>query len=175
MAQILLLAAAAPTAEAKLLGMDAEYWVWTGIALFLVFAFWRFKAHRLIVTALDAHIAEARRTLDEAAAIRAEAEALLTAARDKLVAAKADAAQMLHRARDEAAGLIAQAEADTAALVARREKMATDKIAAAERAALASIRARAADGAVEVARHIIAKNHDAVADGALVDEAIGAL
>ena len=167
--------AAAPEAEPRLLGLDAEGWVYLGITVFLALAFFKFKAHRLITDALDSHIAEARRTLDEAAAIRGEAEALLNEAKAKLADAKDDARAMLAHARDEAEALIAKAEADTGEVIALREKMAADKIAAAERAAVTAIRARAANGAINVAQAVIAKMHDAGADKVLVDGAIGAL
>ena len=171
----LLTAAASEATEPKLLGFGAEEWVYVGITIFLLLAFFKFKAHKHVTNALDAHIAEARRTLDEAAAIRGEAEALLGEAKAKLSAAKDDAKAMLAHAREEAEGLIAKAEADTTDIIARREKMATDKISAAERAAVDAIRARAATGAIDVARAVIAKTHDAGADKGLVDEAIGAL
>jgi F-type H+-transporting ATPase subunit b len=53
--------------------------------------------------------------------------------------------------------------------------MAEDKIAAAERAAVADLRARAADAATTAAGALIAENHTAAADKALVDQAIAGI
>jgi F-type H+-transporting ATPase subunit b len=53
--------------------------------------------------------------------------------------------------------------------------MAEDKIAAAERAAIAEVRARAADAAANAAAKLIAQGHDAKADKALVDRTISTL
>ena len=61
------------------------------------------------------------------------------------------------------------------ALAARRRKIAEDKIAAAELAAVAELRAKAADAAAIAARGLIAENHSASADKALVDQAIAAI
>jgi len=53
--------------------------------------------------------------------------------------------------------------------------MAEDKIAAAERAAVAEVRAKAADAATRAAASIIAETHGAGADKPLVDKAIAGL
>ena len=53
--------------------------------------------------------------------------------------------------------------------------MAEDKIAAAERAAIAEVRARAADAAAAAAGAIIAEKHGAEADKQLVDQTIAGL
>jgi F-type H+-transporting ATPase subunit b len=82
---------------------------------------------------------------------------------------------MRKAAEHEAEGLIADARINAEALVARRQKMAEDKIGAAERTALAAIRAKAVNAATSAAATLIAQGHDANADKALVDRAIGGL
>ncbi len=173
----LLAEAAHESAEAHptLLGLDAEGWVYTGISLFLLIAVFGAKAHRQVLGALDAQIAETRKSLDEAAAIRAEAEALLADAKAKQAASAKDAAALLAHAGEEAEAIVAKAQADTKDLVARRAKMAQDKIAAAERAAVEALRAKAAASATAAAGALIADSHDAKADAKLVDEAIAAI
>ena len=74
-----------------------------------------------------------------------------------------------------AEGIVAQARNDASALIERRGKMAEDKIAAAERAAIAEVRAKAANAAAAAAAKLIAEGHDAGADRALVDQAIAGL
>lgn len=159
----------------ELLGLNAEGWVYVGLTLFLILAFVVGKAHRRIAEGLDARIAETRKTLDEAQAIRAEAEALLAKAKAQQAASAGDAQAIIAHAEAEAKELIAKAESDAAELMARRARMAEDKIAAAERAAVAEVRARAASAATAAAAALIAERHGPDADKALVDETISGL
>ena len=71
--------------------------------------------------------------------------------------------------------IVAKAKSDAEALIARRGKSAEEKIAAAERNAVAELRARTAEAAAQAARGLIAKNHNASADKALVDQAIAGI
>lgn len=158
-----------------LLGLGAEGWVYIGLTIFLLLAIFVAKAPKRIADALDARIADTRRQLDEAKAIRAEAEALLAEAKKRHAASAGDAASIVVHAEQEAAALLAKAETDAAELIARRGQMAEDKIAAAERAALAEVRAKVADAATRAAAAIIADTHGASADKPLVDKAIAGL
>ena len=161
--------------EATLLGLGAEGWVYAGVTIFFLIAIFGMKAHKQILFALDAQIAETRKSLDEAQAIRGEAEALLASAKAQQAAAAKEAEGIVAHARHEAEAIVAKAESDTAELIARREKMAEDKIAAAERAAVEDLRAKTAAAAAAAAQSIIAAQHGAKADKALVDEAIAAI
>jgi F-type H+-transporting ATPase subunit b len=158
-----------------LLGLGAEGWVYVGLTIFILLAIFIAKAPKRITDALDARIAETRRQLDDAKAIRAEAEALLAAAKQRDAASAGDAQAIVAHAEQEAQALLAKAKTDAAELVARRGQMAEDKIAAAERAALAEVRAKAADAATKAAASIIADTHGAGADAKLVDKAIAGL
>jgi len=161
-------------AEPVALGLTPPMWValsmatLIGIALFL-------KVPGMLTSGLDASIASIKKQLDEARALRAEAEALRKEYADKIAGAEKDAADMLAHARHEADAIIAKAEADTKDVIARREKMASDKIAAAERGAVDALRAKAAEAAATAAGALIAANHSAAADKKLVDEAIGGI
>jgi F-type H+-transporting ATPase subunit b len=158
-----------------LLGLGAEGWVYVGITIFLLLAIFVAKAPKRITDILDQRIADTRRQLDEAKAIRAEAEALLTQAKARNAASAGDAAAIITHAEAEAKLMLAKAESDTAELISRRQKMAEDKIAAAERGAIAEVRATAADAAARAAAAIIADKHDAKADKPLVDRTISGL
>ncbi len=158
-----------------LLGFGAEGWVYWGLTIFLLLAIFYAKAPQKIAEALDARIANTRRQLDEATAIRAEAEALLADAKKRSAASAGDAAAIIAHAEAEAKTMLAKAEADAADLMARRAKMAEDKIAAAERGAIAEVRAKAADAATRAATAIIMDRHDASADKPLVDRTISGL
>lgn len=161
--------------EQTLLGLNAEGWVYVGLTIFLLLALFVAKAPKKIAEALDARIAETKRQLDEAKAIRAEAEALLAKAKAQQAASAGDAKAILAHAEQEAADLIAEAEKTATDLTARRAKMAEDKIAAAERSAIADVRARAAEAATSAAARLIAERHDPAADKALVDRTIAGL
>jgi F-type H+-transporting ATPase subunit b len=161
-------------AKPKALGFDATMLV--GLAMAVLFAIFLVKkVPAAIGKALDAKIAGIRAQLDEAAAIRAEAEQLKAEYEARAASAESDAAAMVERARSEAEAIRAKAETDAAALVERRTRMAEDKIAAEERAALQQLRATAADAAAKAAARIIAERHDAGSDKALVDQAIAEL
>lgn len=149
---------------------------WVALAMIAVFAIllWK-KVPAAIGKALDAKIAAIREQLDEAAALRQEAEALKAEYQAKADAAEAEAAAMIERAHGEAQAIVAKANADADALIERRAKMAEDKIAAEERAAIAGLRATAANAATQAATRLIAERNDAASDAKLVDSAIAGL
>lgn len=159
----------------ELLGLSGEGWVYVGLTIFILIAIFVAKAPKIITDSLDARIAETRRMLDEARAIRAEAEALLKNAQAQSKASAGDAAAIVENAEAEAKILLADAKKQAADLTARRAKMAEDKIAAAERGAIADIRTKAATAAASVAAQVIAQSHDVKADKSLIDAAIAHL
>lgn len=182
MANLLLLAAeaaehgaAAAHAEPAAFGfITPGIWVALAMTTLILIMVWK-KVPGMITSGLDSSISQIRQQLDEAKALRAEAEALRNEYAAKIAGAEQDAAAMLEHAAHEADAIVAKAEADTKALIKRREKMAQDKIEAAERAAIDDLRAKAADAATRAARSLITAQHDAKADKALVDEAIAGL
>lgn len=133
------------------------------------------KVPALIVGGLDKQIADIRRQLEEAKALRAEAEALRDEYARKIADAEKSAADMATQANHEAEVIVTKAKVDAAELVQRRARMAEDKIAAAERNALAEVRARAAAAAASAAGALIAQRHGVDADKALVDRTIAGL
>lgn len=160
--------------EPHALGIAPGGWVALAILVLIGVAIWK-KAPAMLTSGLDKSIAEIKAQLEEARTLRAEAEALRQEYASKIANAEKDAAAMIEHARHEAEAIVAKAEKDTTDLIARREKMAEDKIAAAERGAVAELRAKAADAAAVAARGLIARNHGADADKALVDQAIGSI
>lgn len=169
-------AAAAHTEHAEPVALGLTPGGWVGLAMlgFLLILAWK-GVHKLILGGLDSKIAAIREQLDEAKALRAEAEALRGEYAAKIANAEKDAASMLDNARHEADAIVAKAEQDTTAMIARREQMAADKIAAAERQAVADLRARAAEASTAAAAALIADRHNAAADAALADTVIAGL
>ena len=129
------------------------------------------KVPGMITKALDGRIAKIETDLAEADRLRAEAKALLESYAKKRADAEKEAEGIVLAAREEAFRLTAEASASLETLVARRTKAVEDKIAQAEQQAVAEVRARAADLAVEAARVVLQKQMGQKG-GALVDRAI---
>ncbi|HEV2748176.1 MAG TPA: F0F1 ATP synthase subunit B [Allosphingosinicella sp.] len=164
----------APHAEPTALGLDATAWVAVAMLVVIAILIWK-KVPAAIGRSLDRKIAGIREQLDEAARLRAEAEALRAEYEAKAARAGAEAQSMIERARHEADGIIQQAKRDAAALIERRARMAEDKIAAAERGAIAEVRAKAAAAAAAAAEALIREQHGAEADTAMIDRTIAGL
>ena len=158
--------------EPLALGMASAAWIVAAAMAVLVGVALYLKVPKTITVGLDKSIAAIKHQLEEAKALRAEAEALHKQYANKIADAEREAAEMLDHARDEAEAIVAKAVVDTTALIARREKMASDKISAAELAAIQELRATAATVATTAASALIKARHGAGADKALVDSAI---
>ncbi|MFM7402520.1 MAG: hypothetical protein ACKO1N_00190 [Erythrobacter sp.] len=165
---------AAHAAEPTLVGLEAYQIVSIAMLVLIAVMVWK-KVPGLITGGLDAKIAEIRKALDDAKALRADAEALRAEYAAKIAGAEKDAEAMLAGAREEADAILAKAEADSEVMVARRQRMAEDKIAAAERAAIAEVKATAVSAATAASKLLIAERHDGAADKTLADEVIAAL
>lgn len=161
--------------EATLLGVGAEGWVYTGVAIFIVLAVVIGKVPSLIAKALDDRIAGVRKQLDEAASLRAEAEKLLAQAQAAKAAAESEAAAIRARAQAEATELVKASEAAASEAIARRTAAAASRIAAAERTATAELKAEVAAQVTRAAAAIIAARADQDLKTRLTDEAIAGL
>jgi F-type H+-transporting ATPase subunit b len=144
------------------------------MAVLIVIMLWK-KVPALITGMLDKQIVAIREQLEEARALRAEAERLRADYAARIASAEKDAEAMLDHARVEAEAIIARAAKDTSDVIGRREKMASDKIAAAEHAAVDELRQRAVNAAAGAASQLIAARLGADADRALVGNAISGL
>jgi F-type H+-transporting ATPase subunit b len=156
------------------LGMNATVWVSLAMLVVIVLMVWK-KVPAILGSMLDKKIAGIRAQLDEASALRADAEKIKAEYEAKAKAAASEAEAMLVHAREEANAIVERARVDASSLIERRGRMAEDKIAAAERSAVAEVRAKAAAAATAAAAALIAERHDATADTALVDKAISGL
>ena len=156
------------------LGFDATMLVALAMIAVIVLAIWK-KVPAMIAGALDNQIAGIRQQLDQATALRAEAEAIKTEYEAKAKQAAIDAEAMKAAAEEEAKLIVSRAKSDATALIGRRAQAAEEKIAAAERAAIADVRKKAASAAAAAASQLIAVHHDAKADAALIDQSIASL
>ncbi|EGD59150.1 AtpF, ATP synthase F0, B subunit [Novosphingobium nitrogenifigens DSM 19370] len=133
------------------------------------------KVPSLITGGLDKQIVAIREQLDEAKALRAEAEKMRADYAARISNAEKDAEAMLAHARREAELIISRATSETAEVIARREKMAGEKIAAAEHAAVEDLRKRAVSAAAAAAGQLIAARHGLDADRAMINGTIANL
>ena len=151
-----------------------EFWVAIGFLLFVAVLLY-LKVHKSAASALDARGNKIKADLDEAARLRAEAEALLAAAQARLAGSADDAAKIVAQAERNAAEIAAQATRDLDALIVRRTAAAQARIAAAERGAEAALRSHAVDIATAKARALLADGNDAATQTRLTDAAIADL
>jgi F-type H+-transporting ATPase subunit b len=132
----------------------------------------RARVPALIAKALDTRIDGIREQLDQAAKLRAEAEALRDEYTRKSKEAAVEIVAMKEAAAHQANEIVEKAKRDSVALIARRQAMAEDKIASTERAAIEQVRVRVAEVATAAARELIAAKHGAEEDSKLVDQSI---
>jgi F-type H+-transporting ATPase subunit b len=149
---------------------NPETWV---AAAFIIFVALTAKPiGRAIGKGLDDRAAKIKAQLDEARALRDEAERLLAEHQRKQIAAVKEAETILARAREEGERLRRESTANLEAAFARREKMAIDKIAQAEAQAVADVRNQAIAVAIAAAAKLLSENIDAGKADALIEDSI---
>lgn len=153
--------------------LDPKFWVAVSFVLFFVI-FGR-KVFGGLLSALDKRADGIRTQLNEAAKLRAEAEAMLKAAEAERAAAMKEAEELLARAKSEAERVAAAAQAEAEAAAQRRERMAMDRIAAAEAGAISEVRQAAAEIATSAARNLLSETLDASKDAGLIEKGLAEL
>jgi F-type H+-transporting ATPase subunit b len=134
---------------------EAEFWVAVAFVIFVGVLFY-VGVHKTIAGALDKRRGRIQSELEEAARLKAEAQALLAEYRQKTANAEKEAAAIVEGAKADAERLAAEAHAKLEEFVARRTKMAEVKIAQAEQQALAEVRSVAAEAAVAASETLLA-------------------
>jgi len=150
--------------------MDNSFWATVGLVLFLGLMVY-FGLPRVIGTMLDKRIKQIADELDAAKTLREEAAALLVEYEQKRIAAEGEAEAIIAAAKQEAERLTADAQTALADMVTRRTKAVEDKIAQAEAQAIAEVRSRSADVAIEAARSVLTTEM-AARGNKVVDQAI---
>lgn len=110
--------------------------------------------------------------LNEARALREEAQALLASFERKQKDVQAQADRIVENAREEATRAATQAKADMRAAVDRRMAAAEEQLASAQASAVRDIRDRAVTAAIAAAQSVIAAQMTAARSNDLIDEAI---
>jgi F-type H+-transporting ATPase subunit b len=134
--------------------LASEFWVLVPVLLFLALVAWKggFKAAG---SALDKRAVAIRDELDEARRLREEAQTLLASYQRQQAEAETLAEEIVERARRDAETMAAKARTDLTERLQRRAAQAEAKIASAESQALAEVKSKAADLAVNMAEELI--------------------
>lgn len=150
---------------------NTDFIVTVAFLLFVGVLFY-FKVPGLLAGLLDKRADGIKSELDEARALRDEAQSLLAVYERKQREVQDQADRIVAAAKESAAEAAEQAKKDLAASIERRVQAAEDQIASAESAAIKKVRDEAARIAIAAAGEVIAKEMTAKKAGALVDDAI---
>jgi F-type H+-transporting ATPase subunit b len=153
---------------------DAHFWVGVAFVIFLGLMV-ALGVHKLAWNALGESGRKVQAQLDEAAALRAEAQGLLESIKVERAAAEKQAAEILAAAKEEAQRFAAESQVKLAETIERRGRMAERKIAQAEAQAEADVRAAAADLATQMAEQVLSQRLAGAKSDPLIDKALGQL
>ncbi len=152
--------------------MELDNTFWTAAAFFVFLGLMVYlKVPGMVTRSLDAKIDKIQQDLDEAKRLREEAQALLAKYELKRKEAQNEANDIIAAAEEEAERIAQEAKVSLEEMIARRTRSVEEKIAQAEAQALAEVRARSADVAIEAARAILVEQMSDQGD-ALVEDAI---
>ena len=131
-----------------------------------------FKVPGLVGGMLDKRADSIKAELDEAKALREEAQSLLATYERKQKEVQEQADRIVASAKEEATNAANAAKDDIAKSITRRLAAAEDQIASAQASAVKDVRDQAIAVAVGAAKDVMAKQMDAKAAGSLIDDAI---
>ena len=132
----------------------------------------KFKVPSILAGLLDKRAEGIQSELDEARALREEAQSLLASYERKQLEVQEQADRIVAAAKESAKEAAEQAKADLAASIERRVQNAEDQIASAEAGAVKKVRDEAITIAVKAAGEVVAKEMTSAKAGTLIDDAI---
>ncbi|MBO9474536.1 F0F1 ATP synthase subunit B [Shimia sp. R10_1] len=150
---------------------NTDFIVTLGFILFIAVLFY-FKVPSLLGGMLDKRAEDIKSELDEARALREEAQIVLASYERKQKEVQEQAARIVEQAKAEAQAAADQAKVDLQNSIARRLAAAEDQIASAEAAAVKEVRDQAVVVAVGAARDVIAGQMTAASANKLIDAGI---
>ncbi len=150
---------------------NPEFVVVIGFVLFLALLAY-LKVPGLIGGMLDKRAEAIKSDLDEAKALREEAQTILASYERKQKEVQEQADRIVEAAKAEAEIVAAQAKEDLKASIARRLAAADEQIASAQASAVKEVRDTAIAVAVAAAEDVIAKKLTAADGNALIEDAI---
>ncbi|MBM3565320.1 MAG: F0F1 ATP synthase subunit B [Alphaproteobacteria bacterium] len=149
---------------------DPTFWVAIALLVFVAAVFR--PVSKSVPKALDDRARKIKTEIDEAEALRGEAQELLAQYQRKQREAKAETEAIVRRARDEAARLVEQGTARMEAALKRREQSALERIRRAETDARQRVRAQTVDLAIQATALILAERVQGPKGDQLIDQAI---
>lgn len=131
-----------------------------------------FKVPGRVMGLLDSRAEGIRSDLDEARALRDEAEQILASYERKRAEVAEQADRIVAQAREDARLAAEQAKVDLQASIARRLAAAEEQIASAQAGAVREVRDAAITVAIDAARDVIARQMSTAEANRLIDESI---
>lgn len=150
---------------------NTDFVVLLGLIVFVAILLY-FKVPGMIGKMLDSRSEGIQAELDEARALREEAQTLLASYERKQREVADQAERIVAAAKEEATIAAEQARKELEVSLARRIAAAEDQIANAEAAAVKEVRDQSVTVAVAAAREVIAKQMTAASANTLIDSAI---
>ncbi|MFY0617329.1 F0F1 ATP synthase subunit B [Shimia sp.] len=150
---------------------NTDFIVLLGFILFIAVLFY-FKVPSILGGMLDKRADEIKSELDEARALREEAQTVLASYERKQKEVQEQANRIVAQAKTEAEAAAEQAKVDLQNSISRRLAAAEDQIASAEASAVKEVRDQAIVVAIGAARNVIAGQMSAADANKLIDSGI---
>lgn len=150
---------------------NTDFVVLLGLIVFVAILIY-YKVPSMIGGMLDKRADGIQSELDEARALRDEAQSLLASYERKQREVQEQADRIVAAAKEEATVAAEQARADLAVSLERRMAAAQEQIENAQTAAIKEVRDQSVTVAMSVARQVIAKQMTAAQGNSLIDSAI---
>lgn len=150
---------------------NTDFVVLLAFSLFIAVLFY-FKVPGMLSGMLDKRAETIQSELDEAKALREEAQTLLASYERKQKEVAEQAERIVSEAKREAEAAAEQAKEDLKVSIARRLQAAEDQIASAEAGAVKEVRDRAVSVAIAAAADVVASKTSAADQNSLIDDAI---
>lgn len=151
---------------------NTDFVVLIGFLLFVAIIFY-FNVPALLLGMLDKRAAGIKSDLDEARALREEAQSLLASYERKQREVADQAERIVAQAKADAESAAEEGKANLERSIARRMQAAEDQIKSAEDKAVQSVRNRAVEVAIGAAAATIGKQMSASDANKLIDQSIG--
>ena len=148
----------------------AEFWVGVGFVVFVALV--ARIAYRVVSVALDDRAEKIKNQIEEATRLAEEAQELLASYERKQREAAEEAESIVEHARQEAARLSENAAQDLERSLARRRQLAMDRIAQAEASAIAEVRNRAIEVAMDATQRLLSEKVKGKSADDMIDAAI---
>lgn len=150
---------------------NTNFVVTLGFLVFIGVLFY-FKVPSMIGKMLDGRAETIRSELDEAKALREEAQTLLASYERKQKEVQEQADRIVSTAKEEATTAAEEAKANIKASIERRLAAAEEQIESAKDAAVRDVRNQAIQVAIGAAQDLVAKQQTAASANKLIDDAI---